>query len=304
MKTILLASANGCLDNLLVKSLLKQGFLVKIILLDGDHNRLLEDRNLSISNQVSFTNQIPTDLQHIDLIISTLFFFHLDQIPAYNPKWLQLSLELLATAEKTENLSLLCLSRDNIFSANDLNIIRDQKIFHKNLIAHKLDYTILRPTIFFSELIIFFKDIQSGSITLPNYGQNRINPLHMEEFTNICVNNIYSRQKEKNIGGGELLNYWQIMNILFECAEIPTQIHYRPYFWLFWQSFFKGLWSTEKKRTQLISKMRLLAKDTIGKPVGKTKLRQFLFSKEERQCEFSKKQSAPVRMVEKNPATK
>jgi hypothetical protein len=301
MKTILLASANGCLDNFLVKALLKQGFRIKVILLDGEHNRLLEDKSLRISPEVSFTNQIPSSFQGIELVISTLFFFRLDQIPAYRSTWLRLSLQLLEVAQREENLRMLCLSRDNIFKTKDLNIIRDQRVFHKQLGASGLDYTILRPTIFFSELVLFFKDIQSGHIILPNYGQNRINPLHMEEFTNICVHNIYSRQQEKNIGGGEVLSYWQIMNMLFEYTQMPPQVHYRPYFLLFWQSFVKGLWASDKKRAQLISKIRLLATDTIGKPMGKTNLRQFLFSEEDRQCELTAK---PGKISEQSPATK
>jgi uncharacterized protein YbjT (DUF2867 family) len=90
-----------------------------------------------------------------------------------------------------------------------------RELFVADLKKSGLDYAVIRPTGYFSDMSEYLKMADSGRVYLIGEGQHKINPIHGADLARVCVDAVESRQKEIPIGGPETFTYADIAGLAF-----------------------------------------------------------------------------------------
>jgi len=100
--------------------------------------------------------------------------------------------------------------------------------FVDSLKASGLDYCIIRPSGFYSDMATFLKMAKEGRVRLFDKGQYAMNPIHGEDLAEVCVSQLESTEKEVNVGGAEVFTQTEIARLAFEVLHKPVKINYLP----------------------------------------------------------------------------
>ena len=91
-----------------------------------------------------------------------------------------------------------------------------------------LDYCIVRPNGFFSDMSAFLKMALRGRILLFGNGKQLLNPIHGDDLARICVRALEWNTKELEIGGPDLLTQNDIARLAMQACDKPGKIIYLP----------------------------------------------------------------------------
>ena len=91
-----------------------------------------------------------------------------------------------------------------------------------------IDYCIVRPSGFYSDMGNFLKMAKGGKVRLFGKGQYAMNPIHGEDLAEVCVAQLESAEKEVNVGGAEVFTHTEIARLAFEVLHKPVKISYSP----------------------------------------------------------------------------
>ena len=96
--------------------------------------------------------------------------------------------------------------------------------------ASGLDYCIIRPSGFYSDMTIFFKmaKAKKDEILLFGKGQYAMNPIHGEDLAEVCVAQLERYEREVNVGGAEIFTQTEMARLAFEVLHMPANIIYLP----------------------------------------------------------------------------
>ena len=94
--------------------------------------------------------------------------------------------------------------------------------------ASGLDYCIIRPSVFYSYITLFFKMDKKDIIHLFGKGQYVMNPIHGEDLAEVCVAQLERYEREVNVGGAEIFTQTEIACLAFEVLHMPENISYLP----------------------------------------------------------------------------
>lgn len=93
----------------------------------------------------------------------------------------------------------------------------------RDLAASGLDYTVVRPTGFFTALEEYLPMAKRGLIPLVGDGSAKTNPIHPDELAAACVENIERGPRDLPVGGPEVLTRRQIAGAAFAAYGKKTR---------------------------------------------------------------------------------
>ena len=91
-----------------------------------------------------------------------------------------------------------------------------------------LEYCIVRPNGFFSDMAEFYTMAKKGRVYLFGDGELKTNPIHGEDLASVCVDAIDMNYKEIEVGGPETLTHNEIAAAAFEALGISPNITHIP----------------------------------------------------------------------------
>ena len=100
--------------------------------------------------------------------------------------------------------------------------------FVDTLKASGLDYCIIRPSGFYSDMAVFLKMAKKDKIHLFGKGQYTMNPIHGEDLAEVCVAQLERYEREVNVGGAEIFTQTEMAHLAFEVLHKPANIIYLP----------------------------------------------------------------------------
>ena len=119
----------------------------------------------------------------------------------------------------------------SVFNAEhmlDIPIVKAHEDFAADLATTGLDYAVIRPTGYFSDLGVYFNMARSGRAYLIGGGQERINPIHGADLARVCVDALDDGAHEIDIGGPEVLTQRDIAETAFAVLGEPARITLVP----------------------------------------------------------------------------
>ncbi|MGQ4891486.1 MAG: SDR family oxidoreductase [Candidatus Njordarchaeia archaeon] len=98
----------------------------------------------------------------------------------------------------------------------DIEILKAREMFVSLLEKSGMDYTVVRPTGFFSDMTEFLQMAYKGRVYLFGSGENKINPIHGADLAKVCVDAADSKEREVPIGGPEVFKFVDIAELAFD----------------------------------------------------------------------------------------
>jgi uncharacterized protein YbjT (DUF2867 family) len=229
MKKVLIAGATGYLGRYLIKEAKKQGYWVRAL---ARKAKKLDDLKHSIDEiceaEITKPNALNGICDGIDAVISSIGITRQKDELTYMDVDYQANMNLLQDAQTSGVKKFIYVSVLNGANLRYLKICDAKERFVEELKASGLDYCIIRPNGFFSDMADFFEMAKKGRIYLFGKGVLKTNPIHGKDLATVCVDAINQGDKEVLIGGPETLTHQEIARSAFDVLGSKPKITYIP----------------------------------------------------------------------------
>lgn len=229
IKRILLAGSTGYLGDYILKELINKKVQTRIIVRNKSKLGIdLQEQELVQMSKAELTNAsaVTGCCDGIDTVISTVGITRQKDGLTYMDVDHQANINLLNEAKKSGVRKFIYVSALNGDKLRNLKIFEAKEKFVDELKQSGLEYCIVRPNGFFSDMTEFYNMAKQGTIYIFGDGSLRSNPIHGEDLAKECIKAIDSDVQEFEIGGPQTLTQNEIAEIAFQAVnKKPKVIH-------------------------------------------------------------------------------
>ncbi|GMQ30755.1 SDR family oxidoreductase [Algoriphagus confluentis] len=226
---IILAGATGYLGTYIATELKRQG---KDFLAFGRSEEKL--RNLGLAEnqwqkvEVTKLASFPKIQDPIDTVISTVGITRQKDGMSYMEVDYQANLNLLEFAIRHRARKFVYVSVLNGAQMRHLKITAAKERFVNMLKESGMEYTIVRPNGFFSDMKDFLAMAKSGRVYLFGDGEFKLNPIHGQDLARVVLDSIDSPQQEIEVGGPDIFTQNEIGKLALEAMGQEGKIVHLP----------------------------------------------------------------------------
>jgi len=280
-KKIFLAGATGYLGAYIAKELKRREYPTKI--LARKRNKALDDTSYYETTIAEVTNpeSLYGIMDGIDTVISTIGITKQKDGFTYMDVDYQGNMNLLEEAEKAGVRKFIYVSAFNANNLTQLKMCNAKEKFVNELKRSKLDYCVIRPNGFFSDMTEFLQMARKGKVVLFGDGNFQMNPIHGADLAEVCVKALGSDEKTIEVGGPEVLTHNEMAYLAFNALNRKSKIKYMPE-WM--KKSILGLtrtFNTSKTYGPMEFFFTVLSMDMIAPKYGRNTLSEYF-------CEVSK----------------
>lgn len=231
MDKVLIAGSTGYLGSYILRELLNRGFKTRTIVRNDKKlsKTVINNVNLEIfKGELTAPSTIENSCHNIDTVISTVGITKQKDGLTYMDVDYQANLNLLEDAKRNGVKKFIYVSVLDGNKLTKLKICEAKEKFVSALINSGLDYCIIRPNGFFSDMGEFYEMAKKGRVFLFGNGGYKANPIHGADLAEVCVNAIQISDKEISVGGPQTLTHNQIAEIAFSVEGKKTKITHIP----------------------------------------------------------------------------
>lgn len=275
-RTLLLAGATGYLGSHIAKEMKKRKLSAKLIARRPEKLIYLESSRLElVKAEVTIPETLIGICEGVDTVISTVGITRQKDGLTYMDVDYKANLNLLREAQKAGVRKFIYISVINGDKHRDLKIMEAKEAFVDELKQSGLEYTIVRPNGFFSDMKDFLEMSKKGKVFLFGNGEQLLNPIHGADLAEVCLNLVDDSAKEISIGGPEILTHNEIAQMAFEVNNKKPRIRHLPN-WL--RTF--SIWMLRKFTSvstygPIEFFLTLMKEDSVAHRYGSHKLRDF-----------------------------
>jgi uncharacterized protein YbjT (DUF2867 family) len=229
MKKVLIAGVTGYLGSYIAKELQKRDFTVRAI---ARHTMPLHEKGI-LPNELIQAELIEPDTirnccDQIDVVISTVGITRQKDGLTYMDVDYQANMNLLHEALDSGVKKFIYVSVLNGEKLRHLKMCDAKERFVEQLEQSGLDYCVIRPNGFFSDMTEFYNMAKKGRAYLFGAGEFKTNPIHGADLAAVCVDAIEKHGREIQVGGPEILTHNEIARAAFEALGATPKITYIP----------------------------------------------------------------------------
>ncbi|WP_431134667.1 SDR family oxidoreductase [Psychroserpens mesophilus] len=226
---VLLAGATGYLGGYLLKVLIEKQNQVIAIVRNPDKLVNTNENYLEIKQaEVTKPETLRDICKGIDTVISTVGITRQKDGFTYMDVDYQANINLLIEAKKAGVQHFVYVSAINGNKYRNLKIFEAKEKFVNALISSGLNYTIVRPNGFFSDMKDFLQMAKSGRVYLFGSGHQKFNPIHGEDLAKTIVNTLNDYNKELTVGGPDILSLNDMSQLALNALNMPIKIIHFP----------------------------------------------------------------------------
>ncbi len=285
-KRVLVAGATGYLGKFVVEAFKQRGYWVRALTRDEDRLREHgpftapgigdDDVDEVFVGEITDPETLAGLMDGIDIVFSCvgisrqrdgLTFEQVD----YQCNHTLVDMATESGVEKFVYVSMQGAEKSSI--ANLAITVAHEKVVDE-LKSSGLDYRIVRPCGYFSDMGALLTMAKKGRSFLVGDGSNKMSPIHGRDLGQVCVDVTEGDDLEVEAGGPEVMTQREAAELAFDVVEKPAKIHVVP------------LWAAGG----LVKVVRLLSKqfgdlaefivvagevDGVGPPLGTTTLRSY-----------------------------
>lgn len=230
LNKILIAGATGYLGSYVAEECKRQNYFTRLIVRDIEKlDRLQVPADDIMAAQLTDPSALAGCCKGIDVVFSCVGITKQKDGLTYMDVDYQANINLLEEAKKSGVRKFIYVAVLHGKHLIDLKICNAKEKFVKALETSGLDYCIIRPTGYFSDMAEFYSMAEKGRVFLFGNGNHRMNPIHGEDLAKVCVDAIQSRDKEILAGGPDILTHNQIARTAFGICGREQKITHIPY---------------------------------------------------------------------------
>ncbi len=225
MKRILVAGATGYLGNFVARELGSRGYFVRALArTPGKLDHLKETLDEIHICEVTKPETLEGTCDGIDVVFSSIGITKQQGKLTFKDVDYQGNKNLLHIAKRAGVAKFVYVSALDGPSLCHLDIVKAHEDFVRELKSSGLDYAVLRPTGYFSDMGEVYKMARKGRVYLIGPGDNRINPIHGADLAVRCVDAIEESRQEIDLGGPETMTWREIAELAFATQNKPVKI--------------------------------------------------------------------------------
>lgn len=274
---VALAGTTGYLGKHIAKELNKRGIAPTVLTRRWGRE---DDREISRADvkKVDFLDEhsLSGTLRGIDVVISSLGITRQKDNLTYMDVDYQANLNLLNEAVGAGVNKFIYISALHGQNLQHINIFEAKEKFVDALKNSGLDYVIIRPTGFFSDMKDFLDMARSGRIYLFGKGEKKLNPIDGKDLAEFCIDAVTTFSREEvEVGGPEIYTHTELAHLAFKSIGADTKIVYIP-------DIFRKiiLWSlpylmSSKKYGPIEFFLTVMNLDMVASPYGTLKIEEF-----------------------------
>jgi uncharacterized protein YbjT (DUF2867 family) len=276
MQKVLVAGGTGYLGRFVVQEFKKLGFWVRAL---ARHASKLEELNEFVDEKFIGEVTDPDTLKEIctdiDIVFSSIGITKQRDGLTFMDVDYRANLNLLEEARKSDVSKFIYISVFNAENMKELKGIQAKIRFAEALKTSGIDYTIIYPNGFFSDMLEYLQMAIKGRGYVFGSGENRINPIHGQDLAEVCVQAAREKRKEIHVGGPDILTHNDILTIAFKSLNKEVKISKIP-LWI--RDFLLTILRTitpVRVYGPVEFYMTVLASDLIAPQYGKLHLKDF-----------------------------
>ena len=227
MKKVLLAGVTGYLGGYIVKKLQEGAYTIRAI---ARNTERLKEKSIEINDVIAAELTQPESIMgccnDIDVVISTVGITRQKDGLRYLDVDYQANMNLLGEARKSGAKKFIYVSALNGENLRHLKICDAKEMFVEELRKSGIDYCVIRPNGFFSDIKEFYTMAKKGRVYLFGDGKWKVNPIHGEDLATVCVDAIEESDQEIKVGGPEILTHNEIAMTAFDVLDREPKITY------------------------------------------------------------------------------
>ncbi len=228
-KRVLVAGATGYLGGFVAREFKAQGHFVRALARSPRKLDPIKDLiDEIVTGEITRPDSITSICDGIDIVFSSVGITRQKGNLTFKDVDYQGNLNLLQIAKKAGVKKFIYISALKGSALKHLAIVKAHEDFVDELKASGMDYIIMRPTGYFSDMGEFFNMANKGRIFLIGPGQNRMNPIHGEDLASAIVNAVDGENQEIDIGGPDIFTWREIAGLAQEVLGRPVKIYSVP----------------------------------------------------------------------------
>jgi uncharacterized protein YbjT (DUF2867 family) len=229
MKRVLVAGATGYLGGFVAREFKARGHFVRALARSPEKlEALRESIDETIEAEVTRPETLKNVCDGIDVVFSSVGITKQKDKLTFKDVDYQGNRNLLDIALKAGVRKFIYVSVFNGPNLLHLDIVRAHEEFVQDLKASGIDYAVIRPTGYFSDMGEFLEMARKGRVWLIGRGDNRMNPIHGADLAKVCVDTLEGSKQEIDVGGPEVLAYRQVAESALNSLGKPVKISSIP----------------------------------------------------------------------------
>jgi len=225
MKKVLVAGSTGYLGKFVVREFKKQGYWVRALARNAAKLEIQSEyMDEKFIGEVTDKNTLSGICKDIDIVFSSVGITKQKDGHTYMDVDFQGNMNLLGEAKREGVDKFIYVSVFNAEKMKNLKGIEAKLKFEEELKKSNLDYSIIYPNGFFSDMIEYLEMAKKGKGMIIGSGENKINPIHGADLAEVCVNAADGKETEIKVGGPEVLTHREIFKIAFDVLNKKVKI--------------------------------------------------------------------------------
>ncbi len=276
---ILLAGATGYLGRHIASEMKRRGLKGRLIARNTEKLSHLESSRLQvIKAEVTNPDTLHGHLENVDAVISTVGITRQKDGLSYMDVDYGANLNLLKEAKKAGVRKFIYVSVLNGDKHRDLKITEAKEAFVDELKTSGLEYTIIRPNGFFSDMKDFLDMSKKGKVFLFGDGEQLLNPIHGADLAEVCLDQVNDFSKEISIGGPDILTQNEIAELAFEANNKKPKILHLPNWARSLTLWVLRKFTSPNTYGPIEFFLTLMKEDSVAQRYGKHKLKDFYWN--------------------------
>lgn len=283
-KKVLVAGATGYVGKHVVRAFKARGYFVRV--LTRNKERLLEagpftapallesDMDEVFIGEITQPETLVGLLDDIDIVYSSVGISRQRDGLTFEQVDYQCNRNLLDLCQGSSVSQFIYVSMQGAENLMQLAITQAHEKVVSDLKSSGLDYRIIRPCGFFSDMGVLYDMAKKGRSYLVGDGSNHMSPIAGTDLAEVCVDSVEAEELEIEAGGPEIMTQREAAELAFEVAGNPVKISVIPMWLARGLASFIGLLSTQFGD---LAEFIVVAGeiDGVGPPRGSTTLKSY-----------------------------
>lgn len=219
MKKVLVAGSTGYIGSHVVQEFKSHGYWVRALVRDPEKAKKpgphLEPVIAGLADEIVTADATkPENLagvcDGIEIVFSSLGMTRPDFVHSSFDVDYKANLNIMREAMKAKVRKFVYISVFNAQKMMEIENIQAHEKFVDELRASGLEYAVVRPTGYFSDMAQFLNMARNGFMFSLGDGETRSNPIHGADLAKVCVDAAEGEAKEIDAGGPEIFTYKQV----------------------------------------------------------------------------------------------
>jgi uncharacterized protein YbjT (DUF2867 family) len=268
MKRVLVAGATGYLDGHVVSELKQRGYFVRALARRPERLASLgHGPDEVVRAEVTRPETLGHVCDEIDVVFSSVGITRQKDGLTFRDVDYQGNKNLLDAAQRAGVSKFVYVSVLDGPNLRQLDIGRAHEEFVGELERSGIDYSVLRPTGYFSDMGEIYDMASKGRVYLIGDGCRRTNPIHGADLAVRCADAVEDGDREIPVGGPETMTWREIAQLALRAQHRPDKITCIPA-WVMWLAIFVTRLFSHHSAELMAFFATLATRDVVGPAAG------------------------------------